>query len=215
MLLTLGALGLLLGLGWMVLFSPLLTARTVQLVGAERLTAADVDPLVAPELGQPLARVDTGSLQGLLMGLPAVDDVTVLRVWPSTVEVRVTERVPVAAVPAEGGFALVDAEGVTVDQEVQAPPDLPLVSVATARAGDDALLAAAQVLDQLPAGIRTQVTGTEALTQDSVTLTLRSNATVVWGSPEETPRKAEVLLVLLQRAAMVYDVSAPGTPVTR
>ncbi len=215
LLLTLGALGLLLGLSWVVLFSPLLTARTVQLVGAERLAAADVEPLVAPELGQPLATVDTGSLEGLLMDLPAVDDVIVLRVWPSTVEVRITERVPVVAVPVEGGFALVDAEGVTVDQEVHAPPDLPLVSVATARAGDDALLAAAQVLDQLPAEIRTQVAGTEALTQDSVTLTLRSNATVVWGSPEETPRKAEVLRVLLQRAAVVYDVSAPGTPVTR
>jgi len=209
------ALGLLLGLGWVVLFSPLLAAKTVQLVGAQRLTATDVDPLVAPELGQPLARVDTGALEELLSELPAVDDVTVLRVWPSTLEVRVTERIPVAAVPAEGGFALLDAEGVAVDQEEQPPKDLPLVSAKTARAGDDALLAAAQVLDQLPESIRAQVAGTEALTQDSVTLTLKSNATVIWGSPEESSFKAEVLQVLLQRGATVYDVSAPGTPVTR
>ena len=128
---------------------------------------------------------------------------------------RVTERVPVAAVAADGGFALVDADGVQLAVESEAPGDVPMVSGATVAAGDGPLQAATSVLQSLPVNLRAQVARTEALTRDSVTLTLRSKSTVVWGSPDDSALKAEVLGVLLQKRADVYDVSAPRTPVTR
>jgi cell division protein FtsQ len=127
----------------------------------------------------------------------------------------VTERVPVAAVAMDDGVALVDAHGVELASEPKAPGDLPLVSASTVDAGDRPLQAATSVLESLTPELRAQVKGTEALTHDSVTLTLRSGAKVVWGSPEDSTVKAEVLAVLLQTPADVYDVSAPGTPVTR
>ncbi len=202
-------------LGWVVLASPWLEARQVQLVGGERLGLADVEALAAPDLGRPLARVDTGAIEARIEELPVVADAQVLRVWPSTLEVRVTERVPVAAVATDAGIALVDAEGVQMATAPEPPADLPLVSAATVVAGDRPLQAASEVLEQMPPGLRAQVAGTEALTPDSVTLTLRSGSTVVWGSNEDGARKAAVLTVLLQTPAEVYDVSAPGTPVTR
>lgn len=201
--------------GWVVGFSPLLSAREVQLVGADRVTQAEVDALVAPEIGRPLSRLDAEAVRSRVEALPEVESVQVLRVWPSTVEVRVTERVPVAAVPDPGGFSLVDAAGVQVELVAEAPAGLPVVSGETVNAGDDALLAAARVLEALPPALSEQVTGTTAGTPDSVTLTLASGATVVWGSPDESDRKAAVLQVLLATPAEVYDVSAPGTPVTR
>ncbi len=201
--------------GWVLLSSSWLEARTVELVGGERLTVVEVEALAATDLGRPLARVDTGALAQRVEELPMVADAQVLRVWPSTLEVRVTERVPVAAVAAEEGVALVDGEGVQVATVAEPPADLPLVSAATVAAGDRPLRAASDVLEQMPAELRAQVAGTEALTQDSVTLTLRSGSTVVWGSGEDGARKAAVLTVLLQTPAEVYDVSAPGTPVTR
>ncbi len=202
-------------LGWLVLASPVLQAREVQLVGGERLGLAEVEAIVTGDLGKPLARVDTARLAEQIERLPMVADVQVLRVWPATIEVRVTERVPVAAFAADGGFALVDAEGVRLATEPEAPGDLPLVSAATVAAGDRPLQAATSVLQSLPTELRAEVAGTEALTHDSVTLTLRSESTVVWGSPEDSTIKAEVLGVLLQTPADVYDVSAPSTPVTR
>jgi cell division protein FtsQ len=38
---------------------------------------------------------------------------------------------------------------------------------------------------------------------------------VVWGSADDSGRKAEVLSVLMHRKAQVYDVSAPDLPVTK
>lgn len=212
---VLAALALAVLVGWVVLVSPVLEVREVRLVGGDRLTVDQVRALAAHDVGTPLARVDTGALADRVGELPVVESVQVLRVWPSTVEVRVAERVPVAAVPTAGGVWLVDSEGVQLATEPEAPADLPLVSADTVAAGERPLQAAAEVLDSLPVALRAQVAGTQALTQDSVTLTLRSSATVVWGSPEDSARKAEVLAVLLQTPAEVYDVSAPGTPVTR
>ncbi len=71
------------------------------------------------------------------------------------------------------------------------------------------------MLEALPPELGSQVTGTTAGTPDSVVLTLASGAQVVWGSPDDSERKVRVLQVLLATPAEVYDVSAPGTPVTR
>jgi cell division protein FtsQ len=210
-----GVLAVLVLAGWVVWFSPLLAAREVQLVGAQRVTQEEVDAAVAAELGRPLSRLDADAVRGRLAVLPEVRSVQVLRVWPSTVEVRVTEREPVAAVPDGSAFSLVDADGVQVEQVAAPPAGLPVVSAETVAAGDAALLAAAQVLEALPPVLADQVTGTTAATPDSVVLTLASSAQVVWGSPDESDRKAAVLQVLLATPAEVYDVSAPGTPVTR
>ena len=38
---------------------------------------------------------------------------------------------------------------------------------------------------------------------------------VVWGSSDDSARKAGVLSVLMKRTAKVYDVSAPDLPVTK
>ena len=54
-----------------------------------------------------------------------------------------------------------------------------------------------------------------AASPDSITLNLGSGVKVVWGSSDDSERKAEVLSVLMRRKATVYDVSAPDLPVTK
>ncbi len=214
--LVVAALVLVLALGaWVVLGSPLLRADEVQVVGAERVQRPQVDTALADQVGRPLLRVDTGAVQERLEQLPQVRSAQVLRVWPSTVEVRLTERVPVAAVPGEGGFALVDDTGAVVETVAEPPAGLAVVSEQTVAAGGEALEAAVTVLQTMPDDLRAAVAGTSAATPDSVTLALTSGAQVVWGSADEPDRKAAVLRVLLAQPAEVYDVSAPGTPVTR
>jgi cell division protein FtsQ len=67
----------------------------------------------------------------------------------------------------------------------------------------------------LPSTLRTQVTSISAASPDSITLNLESGVKVVWGSSDDSERKAEVLSVLMKRKATVYDVSAPDLPVTK
>jgi cell division protein FtsQ len=43
---------------------------------------------------------------------------------------------------------------------------------------------------------------------------MRSGATVLWGSDQQSSLKAEVLVRLLAQPAHTYDVSVPGQPVT-
>ena len=200
---------------WVLLASPLLAVRTVEVTGTTRLPAAEVAALVEPARDVPLARVDAGELERQVGALPAVRSVDVSRGWPSTLRVRVVERLPIAAVPAEGGVQLVDRDGVVVATATEPPADMPVVQVDVATAGSAAVREAAAVLNALPAELRLQVEQVSAATRDSVTLALRGGSQVLWGSADDSARKAAVLGVLLQRPAEVYDVSAPETPVTR
>lgn len=202
-------------LAWVVLASPLLAVRTVEIVGTERIPAPQVAALADADLGTPLARVDTGALVDRVTGLPMVASAEAVRVWPSTIELRVVERVPLAAVPGPDGIHVVDAEGVVVEVRPDVPADLPLVEVDVATAGADALREVTTVLQSLPDDVRAQVEQAGAASRDSVTLRMRGGAQVVWGSADDAAAKAEVLRVLLTTPAAVYDVSSPTTPVTR
>lgn len=216
---TLAVLAVVAALVWVVLASPLLAVREVAVTGTGRLEPDRVREAVGPATGTPLARVDTGDLAARVEALPLVGQAEVLRSWPRGLEVRVVERLPVAVVGGAGGgsgaVTLVDGQGRRLADVPEAPADLPELTAGTERAGARAVGAAVSVLEQMPADLRAQVATTQARSADSVTLTMRSGATVVWGGADSAQEKAEVLAVLLTQAADVYDVSAPRTPVLR
>ncbi|MFC5998350.1 cell division protein FtsQ/DivIB [Quadrisphaera sp. GCM10027208] len=217
-LLALAAAALVAVAGWAVLASPLLAVREVGVVGNDRVPRAEVVALVEPAVGTPLARVDTGALEEDVAGLPLVKEVDVVRAWPRTLEVRLVERVPVAAVPADDGFALVDLEAVVVAHQDDAPPDLPVLDVDVSGdpdASGRALAAAIEVVTALPAELAADVASVGAVSRDDVRLTMRDGAAVVWGSADDNALKAQVLQALRGQPAEVYDVSAPLVPVTR
>jgi cell division protein FtsQ len=202
-------------LGWVLLASPWLAVKTIEVSGTDRLPADRVREMAAVANGVPLARLDTQSLARDISELPVVASVSLERDWPSTLRITVTERVPIAAVPAKGGVELVDGDGVVIDKVSKPPKGLPVVDVDVRKAGAHTLREAETVLRSLPPELRKQVTRVSATSQDSVTLTLSGGRTVLWGSADDEARKAEVLAILLRTKAKVYDVSAPDMPVTR
>lgn len=217
-LLVLAVTALLAGVAWAVLASPLLAVREVGVVGNDRVPRDQVVALAEAAVGTPLARVDTRALEEDVAALPLVKEVDVVRAWPGTLEVRLVERVPVAAVPAGEGFALVDLEAVVVAHQDDAPPDLPVLDVDVSGdpdASGRALAAAVGVVTALPAELAADVASVGAVSRDHVRLTMRDGAVVVWGSADDNALKAEVLQALRGQPAEVYDVSAPLVPVTR
>lgn len=206
--------GLGVGTGWLVLGSGALGVETVRVTGVSRLLPEQVVARAAIEPGTPLARLDTEAVVRRLSGLAPVRNVEVVRDWPRTVRIEVSERVP-AAVQARGSsWVLVDRSGVAFDTVHRRPAGLPRVS-APVHEGAPALRATLDVLDALPAEVRRQVREVRAAGLESVTLRLSRGRSVMWGSTERGDRKAAVLAVLLSRKASVYDVSAPDTPTTR
>lgn len=221
---------LLLAAGWILLASPWGTVRKVAVTGTQRTDVAQVRALAAPEVGRPLVLVRTGDLARRVGTLPLVASARVERVWPGGLRVVVTERQPVAALPKDGRFSLVDRDGVEVALVDAAPPTLPVVQVDLLVAGAPAVRSALDSLALLPAALRREIRQVGAASGDGVWFRLADGDQVVWGDASRLDLKVSALdalrrqtgreravqrkkgFVALSRKPVTFDVSAPGAP---
>jgi len=192
--------------------SPLLSVRTVEVVGAEMISQEDVIAQLAVAEGTPLLRVDTAAAARRVAELPRAAQVRVQRVYPSTVRVTVTERVAEVYFDAPDGTHSVDAEGVDFAVE---PPPMQTPRLVTATPGDAATVAAIEVLGAVPPELRFQVAEVAAASPTDISLTLFDGRVVVWGGPDRSDRKAAVVMPLLTQPGQVYDVAGPDLPTVR
>ncbi len=203
----------------LVLVSPVLALRrdgAAISVSGSTVDPAAVAAVVDAEVGTPLARLDVADLTRRIERLPDVRSASVARDWPGGVVVDVVAREPVAAVPRDGTFALLDEDGVQVGEPVDQPPEgLPMVEIPRGERIAEALAAALSVLGALPAELLAELTAAGADSPDTVWLLLADGSRVEWGSADHPALKARVLEVIRQRPAAVYDIAAPGMPVTR
>ena len=211
---VLAVLAAVVGLLWLVFFSSVLAVKGVQVEGTAVLDPRDVRQVAAVPTGAPLAGVDLAAVADRVEALGAVLEVDVSRAWPDRIRIDVTERLAVAVVDQGGVLHGVDETGVMFRRYPSRPPGLPLLRIGAATQSD-ALAEAARVVETLPADIAARVEYVEVSTVDTISLRLRSGQTVRWGSADESGHKAEVLAVLLDQKASVYDVSVPGQPVIR
>ncbi len=226
--LVVGGVLVVLGLGYLVLFSPVfaLDPGRATVTGAGTVVAVDqVTAVVAKHEGTPLTRLDVSRLRSEVLQVPGVRDATVTRDWPRGLTIALVSREPVAAVPEQQapkgasapGLALLDEDGVQVGRVDAAPAGLPVVSVPVEQ--PRTLQAVLSVLRQLPADLAAQVGTVSAQTQDTITMSLRDGVTVEWGSADETALKAAVLHALRASPAAAgvhtIDVSAPRMPITK
>ncbi len=206
-------LALVVGGTWLVAFSRFLAVQQVEVTGTELLTAADVRSAARVPAEQPLARVDVASIQRRVESLAPVASAVVTRKWPDSVAIDIAERQPIAVVEIGGRVRGMDREGVIFREYPQAPDSLPVVRT-TPAAGEEALTEAARVVSALPAALARRVAYISVETVDQITLVLRDQRQVLWGSAEDSGSKAKVLVALLSTPAKTYDVSVPGVPTT-
>jgi cell division protein FtsQ len=199
---------------WIFYFSSLLAVTGVRVTGIDTVPEATITQMAAAPIGEPLAKVNLGAIADRVRTLPAVADAQVTRAWPNRLEIVVTERVPVVVVTDGKKFELVDATGASYKSVPTRPDGLPEALVVGARR-DVTIRSVVTVSAALPIALRAEVASISAASPDSITLNLGSGVKVVWGSSDDSARKAEVLSVLMKRKAKVYDVSAPDLPVTK
>jgi cell division protein FtsQ len=212
---TLGAVGVLLavlGISWAVFFSPWLVLRNVTVQGTSVLSAEEVETVAAAPLHRPLARVSERAVAERVVTLPAVDRVTVTRRWPSTLQIRVTERRPLFHVGEGAGAVLVDRVGATFRAT---PPDG--VIEGHGPSDDPQLLAGvAAVVEAMPPELHDAAERVEFTSKDAITVRLAQNRVIFYGSAEQARTKGEVALALVQGThAEHIDVSAPSRPSAR
>jgi cell division protein FtsQ len=206
-------------LGWLIFYSPVFSARTIIVVGAEQVTDDQVLKAAAIPQNLALARLPLGTIADRVEQLDPVASAQVKREWPDTIRIVVTERRAVAVLATESGFGIVGSDGSVYRTESSRPPGLPLLerlssTAATTTSGstDDAAIAAFEVASSLPNSLLRKVDQVTASSVRTVHLVLRNGSLVEWGSAIESQRKAQVLVALLRHNAPRYNVSVPDAP---
>jgi len=204
-------------LGWLVFYSSALAVNRIEVQGARTLSVAAVQDVLAIPGGTPMARVDLSAAEAALENITQIESASVTRDWPSTLVVEITERIAVAALELDGTTWLVDRFGIRFAQVSVVPEGVVALQVTAPGREQPATAAAIEVLQALDPGIRAVLVRITASSPTAIELELTGDRTVLWGGPENSVRKAQILTGLLAGAVpgTVYDVSSPTSAVVR
>lgn len=200
-------------------YSPLFGVEKITVVGAEQLDAGELSAALSGQLGTPLPLVDESAVKAALVPFPLIETYALEARPPHELVVRIVERTPIGLIETRAGYTLVDAAGVALSTSATPSVGIPVLAVEDG-VHSDAFAAVGQVMRSLPNDIRVQVTGVTASSPDDVTLTLGGTDTrVVWGSAEESAKKALILAkTMVSRppsGVSVYDVTSPDVVAVR
>ena len=112
--------GLLLGSGWYV--QDVMTSgeafrvTEIQPIGTVRLSVGEVEALLHGLRGRNIVLADLDAWRLRLLASPWVRDASLRRALPGRIEVRITERVPMAVAHAGEVLLLIDEQGEIVDE---------------------------------------------------------------------------------------------------
>ena len=205
-----------------VLASPLVAVRNIDIEGAKYANATLIETVSKSLRGKSVLTVDTNAAQKLLDTDPWIESVRIKTYLPSRAVIEINERVPVA------WFLGVDNQGRVIDQDGRVlavvngrPTEYMLIDgigpnlIAGAMASES-YKAAAQLAMSLPDEIRPVVKNMGVNGPNQVTMTLLTGAVVKFGEPVDLRNKLVNVVVILRRQDINQiagiDVSS-GTPV--
>jgi cell division protein FtsQ len=205
----------------LVLHTPLLALRHATVRGAQHTGSQAVLGAAGLLDDPPLIDVDPTSAAAQVERLPWVAHAVVVRHWPDSVTITVTERVPLGSIarPA-GGVAVVDASGRVLAWQSSAPPGLVLVAPVTPGRPGTVLAPAAepalQVASALPPSLVGRVLHVTVSAQGMVSLDLGGGVSATLGSTAGLEAKLTALASVLAGAHVsgpaVIDVTVPDEP---
>lgn len=101
-------------LGFFV-YVPFFTLSEIKLVGAKYLTEEDIMKVGNVYMGEPLFQLETDVVQSRLSKDLRIEEVSVRRHLPHTLEVKVKERRPLATIVCNYGYLDLDRNGTVID----------------------------------------------------------------------------------------------------
>ena len=206
--------------------SPLFTITRVEVVGAKRLSVARVEKLARVPADATLIRFPASEVAARVSTDPWVESVTVSRVFPDTMQIRIVERVPVALVDAGASFWLVDASGMFIakrspDETATLPVvrEVPgLAPKGGVKTESEPLRNALAVLAGISPELRARVKSVTAPDVDETTLYTSDRVEIVIGRATELAKKdalARRILSELAGRVVSIDVRVTGRPTWR
>lgn len=205
---------LVVGLGLLLYFTPLMSTRSVAVTGLSAVTEDEVVAAAAVAPGTPLLQVDTDAVAQRVADIRRIVSVRVQRQYPSTLRVTVVERIPVVVRDYSDGVHLFDRDGVDF-ATAPPPPGVPYLDTENPGPTDPSTMAALQVMTSLRPDVASLVGRVSAPSAAAITLTLADGRVVVWGTTDRTEEKALKLAALLTQPGQTYDVSSPDLPTVK
>ena len=202
------------GLGLLLYFTPIMSARVVAITGLVTITQDEVEQAAAVAPETPLLQIDTDAVAERVATIRRVASARVQREYPSTLRITIVERVPLVVKDYPDGPHLFDRDGVDFASALP-PPGLPYLDADTPGPSDLPTLAALQVLTALRPEVAGQISRIAAPSVASITLTLFDGREVIWGTTDRTDEKALKLAALLTQPGRTYDVSSPDLPTVK
>ena len=206
---------LVVGIGLLLYFTPIMSARNIVVVGLGTVTQDEVTAAVGVAPGTPLLQVDTDAVAERVAAIRRVASARVQRQYPSTLRVTVVERLPVVVKDYPDGPHLFDKDGVDFATAPPPPVGVPYLDADNPGPRDAPTKAALQVMTALRPEVAGQVARIAAPSVAAITLTLIDGRTVVWGTTDRTDEKALKLGALLTQPGKTYDVSSPDLPTVK
>lgn len=205
---------LVVGLGLLLYFTPIMSARSIVVTGLGAVTQDEVVAAAGVPLGTPLLQVDTDAVAERVAEIRRVASARVQREYPSTLRVTVEERIPIVVRDYPDGVHLFDRDGVDF-ATAPPPPGVPYLDTEHPGPTDPATKAALEVMTSLRPEVASQVGRVSAPSVAAITLTLIDGRVVVWGTTDRTEEKALKLAALLTQPGQTYDVSSPDLPTVK
>jgi len=111
----------------------------VEIIGVTHSAREGIATMFEQDYGRSIYLMPLRQRREELLRLQWVKDVRVTRVWPNRLQIRITEREPVAFVqlPGETELPLIDTDGFILRPEIQESLNLPILTGVTRRQSDD------------------------------------------------------------------------------
>ena len=211
---TVTLVALFVGLGLLLYFTPIMSARNVVITGLGAVTQDEVIAAAAVKQGTPLLQINTDDVAERVATIRRVASARVQREYPSSLRITVVERVPIVVKDYPDGPHLFDRDGVDF-ATAPPPPNLPYLEADNPGPSDPPTKAALAVMTALRPEVAGQVARVSAPSVAAITLTLVDGREVVWGTTDRTEEKAQKLAALLTQPGRTYDVSSPDLPTVK
>jgi len=220
--LGLGVAGIILVL--LLLTSPLLSVRKVEVEGVVYANPELVASIVDSINGEPILTVDLDAAEDKLLMIPWVRQARVSMHLPSRVTIEVVERTPIAFFRSVDGFnRVIDRDGRVLDVIEGDPVDFtPIIgtgpNLSAGQNTEQPFLGAAELINALPSELRSRLLRVTVSPEGEVSLALTNDVEVLFGRPDDFQAKLVGVVNEIKRQGSrryaIIDVSS-GQPSVR
>jgi cell division protein FtsQ len=212
------------GVALIVLASPLVAVRTVQVEGAKYADAALVRSVSDSLKGKSVLTVDTKTASERLESDPWIKSARVTTSLPSRVLIQINERIPVAwFLGVDNRARVIDEDGLVLSVVEGRPTQYMWIegtgpNLTAGASSAAAYRAAGQLAMSLPSELAPMVKNLGVAGTEEITMTLKTGTVINFGAPVDMRNKLVNVVVLLRRqdvnSIVSIDVST-GTPVVQ